>query len=114
MPTPGNGVVAITLTVGNVASGGAGGLDGAGGVCAAALPISDKAATPAIDISLNTYVFQAIGVSYKTVAHHCSQLKAKLVMPRMADLVRVAISCSLGRGDTQLANPQLAEDRPQS
>jgi hypothetical protein len=32
----------------------------------------------------------------------------------MADLIRVAISCGLGRGDVQLASPQLAEQKPQS
>jgi len=50
-----------------------------------------------------TEIAEAIGVSYKTVANHCTQLKAKLATPRMADLIRVAISCGLGRGELQLA-----------
>lgn len=51
-----------------------------------------------------TEIAEAIGVSYKTVANHCSQLKAKLGTPRMADLIRVALSCGLGGGDPQLAS----------
>jgi two-component system, NarL family, invasion response regulator UvrY len=49
------------------------------------------------DGSSLTEIAEAIGVSYKTVANHCSQLKAKLATPRMADLVRLAISCGLSR-----------------
>jgi two-component system, NarL family, invasion response regulator UvrY len=52
-----------------------------------------------------TEIAEAIGVSYKTVANHCSQLKAKLATPRMADLIRVAISYGLGRGEPQLTGP---------
>jgi two-component system invasion response regulator UvrY len=52
-----------------------------------------------------TEIANAIGVSYKTVANHCSQLKAKLATPRMADLIRVAISYGLGRGEPQLSGP---------
>jgi two-component system, NarL family, invasion response regulator UvrY len=52
-----------------------------------------------------TEIANAIGVSYKTVANHCSQLKAKLATPRMADLIRVAISYGLGRGEPQLTGP---------
>jgi DNA-binding CsgD family transcriptional regulator len=33
----------------------------------------------------------AIGVSYKTVANTCTQIKAKLGVTRMADLVRLSI-----------------------
>jgi two-component system, NarL family, invasion response regulator UvrY len=54
------------------------------------------------DGSSLTEIAQAIGVSYKTVANHCSQIKVKLATPRMADLIRVAISSGLGRGDPQL------------
>ncbi len=39
----------------------------------------------------------SLGVSYKTVANQCSQLRTKLAAPRMADLIRVAISCGLTR-----------------
>jgi DNA-binding NarL/FixJ family response regulator len=52
----------------------------------------------------------AIGVSYKTAANHCSLLKAKLATPRTADLIRIAISCGLGRGDGQLAGTLLADN----
>jgi two-component system invasion response regulator UvrY len=53
------------------------------------------------DGSSLTEIAEAIGVSYKTVANHCSLLKAKLATPRMADLIRMAISCGLGRGEPQ-------------
>jgi DNA-binding NarL/FixJ family response regulator len=52
-----------------------------------------------------TEIAEAIGLSYKTVANQCSQLKAKLATPRMADLIRLAIACKLGRGEPQLAVP---------
>jgi two-component system, NarL family, invasion response regulator UvrY len=55
------------------------------------------------DGSSLTEIAEAIGVSYKTVANQCSQLKAKLAAPRMADLIRLAISNGLGRGDVRLA-----------
>ncbi len=48
-------------------------------------------------------IARAIGISYKTVANHCTQLKAKLATPRMADLIRIAISCGLSRSDATLA-----------
>ena len=50
-----------------------------------------------------TEIAEAIGVSYKTVANQCTQLKAKLAAPRMADLIRIAISHGFGRGELQLA-----------
>ena len=50
-----------------------------------------------------TEIAEAIGVSYKTVANQCSLLKAKLATPRMADLIRLAIACGLGRSEPQLA-----------
>jgi two-component system, NarL family, invasion response regulator UvrY len=49
-----------------------------------------------------TEIAQAIGVSYKTVANRCTQLKAKLATPRMADLIRLAIACGLGRDDPKI------------
>ena len=64
------------------------------------------------DGSSLTEIAEAIGVSYKTVANQCTQLKAKLATPRMADLIRVAISCGLGRGEPQLAVPLNTEDNP--
>lgn len=54
------------------------------------------------DGSTLTEIAEAIGVSYKTVANQCSQLKAKLATPRMADLIRIAISSGLGRGDPRV------------
>jgi two-component system, NarL family, invasion response regulator UvrY len=44
-------------------------------------------------------IAQVIGVSYKTVANHCTQMKAKLGTPRTADLIRFAISCGISGGD---------------
>jgi DNA-binding NarL/FixJ family response regulator len=40
-------------------------------------------------------IAESLGVSYKTVANHCSQLRTKLAAPRMADLIRVAIAAGL-------------------
>ena len=57
------------------------------------------------DGSSLTEIAEAIGVSYKTVANQCSQLKAKLATPRMADLIRMAIAYGLGRGEPQFAAP---------
>jgi two-component system, NarL family, invasion response regulator UvrY len=45
----------------------------------------------------------AIGVSYKTVANHCSQLKARLATPRTADLIRLAIAHGFSDRDLGLA-----------
>jgi two-component system, NarL family, invasion response regulator UvrY len=56
-----------------------------------------------------TEIAGTIGVSYKTVANHCSQLKARLATPRMADLIRIAISYGLSYGDARLAG-SLATD----
>jgi two-component system invasion response regulator UvrY len=61
------------------------------------------------DGSSLTEIAEAIGISYKTVANHCSQLKTKLASPRMADLIRLALSCGLGRSEPQLrGEPRLA------
>lgn len=57
-----------------------------------------------------TEIAEAIGVSYKTVANQCSQLKAKLATPRMADLIRVALAAGLGRADPQLDSPHAPAD----
>jgi two-component system, NarL family, invasion response regulator UvrY len=45
----------------------------------------------------------AVGIGYKTVANHCSQLKAKLGVARTADLIRVAVSLGISKGDAPLA-----------
>ncbi|HEY1798212.1 MAG TPA: response regulator transcription factor [Stellaceae bacterium] len=47
--------------------------------------------------SLNQ-IAETIGVSYKTVANTCGQIKAKLGAPRTADLVRIAIQRGLTQG----------------
>jgi DNA-binding CsgD family transcriptional regulator len=44
-------------------------------------------------------IAETLGISYKTVANHCRQLRAKLATPRMADLIRVAIAAGLSRPD---------------
>jgi two-component system invasion response regulator UvrY len=59
-------------------------------------------------------IARAIGVSYKTVANHCSQLKAKLATPRTADLIRIAISSGLSRSDDRLAGSLPADGDRQS
>jgi two-component system invasion response regulator UvrY len=47
--------------------------------------------------SLNQ-IAETIGVSYKTVANTCGQIKAKLGVPRTADLVRIAIQRGIAQG----------------
>jgi two-component system, NarL family, invasion response regulator UvrY len=56
-----------------------------------------------------TEIAGALGIGYKTVANHCSQLKAKLATPRMADLIRLAISSGLSAADAALTEPFPAE-----
>ncbi|HTZ78747.1 MAG TPA: response regulator transcription factor [Stellaceae bacterium] len=48
-------------------------------------------------------IAEAIGVSYKTVANNCSQLKTKLGVGRTADLIRLSIMHGLV--ETAAANP---------
>jgi two-component system, NarL family, invasion response regulator UvrY len=43
-------------------------------------------------------IADAIGVCYKTVANHCTRLKAKLGAARTVDLVRIAISHGISSG----------------
>lgn len=47
--------------------------------------------------SLNQ-IADTIGISYKTVANTCGQIKAKLGAPRTADLVRIAIQHGIAQG----------------
>lgn len=47
--------------------------------------------------SLNQ-IADAIGISYKTVANTCGQIKSKLGAPRTADLVRIAIRHGIAQG----------------
>lgn len=43
-------------------------------------------------------IADAVGISYKTAANNCSQLKSKLGAPNTADLIRIAIQCgAIGR-----------------
>jgi two-component system, NarL family, invasion response regulator UvrY len=44
-----------------------------------------------------TEIAHALGVSYKTIANHCTQLKARLATPRTADLIRFAIASGLAK-----------------
>ncbi|HEX5318614.1 MAG TPA: response regulator transcription factor [Stellaceae bacterium] len=43
-------------------------------------------------------IADTIGISYKTVANTCGQIKAKLGAPRTADLVRIAIQHGIAQG----------------
>jgi two-component system, NarL family, invasion response regulator UvrY len=43
-------------------------------------------------------IAEAVGVSYKTVANGCGQLKAKLGVARTTDLVRIAVEARGGAG----------------
>ncbi|MBV9778119.1 MAG: response regulator transcription factor [Acetobacteraceae bacterium] len=45
-----------------------------------------------------TEIAGALGLSYKTVANTCSQIKAKLGVARTADLIRVAIEIGVAPG----------------
>ena len=42
-----------------------------------------------------TEIAEALGVSYKTVANTCSQIKAKLGVSKTADLVRLSVEIGL-------------------
>ncbi len=46
-------------------------------------------------------IADAIGIGYKTVANHCTNLKAKLGATRTADLMRIAISRGISNGDAR-------------
>jgi two-component system invasion response regulator UvrY len=48
-------------------------------------------------------IADALGISYKTVANNCSQMKAKLGVKRTADLIRIAL-----RNDLAVAAPATA------
>ena len=50
-------------------------------------------------------IADTIGVSYKTAANNCSQIKAKLGAARTADLVRIAIRAGLTDYDVRLSKP---------
>lgn len=41
-------------------------------------------------------IADALGLGYKTIANSCTQIKAKLGVPRTADLVRLGIQAGLG------------------
>jgi len=58
-------------------------------------------------------IADAIGVSYKTVANHCSQIKAKLGAARTPDLIRIAISYGISTRDTSLADSMPEENKLQ-
>ena len=50
-------------------------------------------------------IASVIGVSYKTVANHCTQIKAKLGTARTADLIRIAISYGISTGEAGQSTP---------
>ncbi len=50
-----------------------------------------------------TEIAETLGVGYKTIANHCTRLRARLAAPRMADLIRAAISFGLSSDDLRLA-----------
>ena len=56
-------------------------------------------------------IADAMGASYKTVANHCTQLKAKLGAARTADLLRIAISHGISRGDARTRRPAYRQAR---
>ena len=57
-------------------------------------------------------IASAIGVSYKTVANHCTQIKAKLGAARTADLIRIAITHGICDSDTVLVASTADEPDP--
>ena len=59
-------------------------------------------------------IADAIGISYKTVANHCSQIKAKLGATRTADLIRIAIASGISSRDTGPATAVSGAANPRS
>jgi DNA-binding CsgD family transcriptional regulator len=47
-------------------------------------------------------IADALGISYKTAANNCSQIKAKLRVASTADLIRIAIRHGLADYDASL------------
>jgi two-component system, NarL family, invasion response regulator UvrY len=52
-------------------------------------------------------IAQTVGIAYSTVANHCRQLKAKLGVPRTADLIRIALSFEINKADGSVAERDL-------
>jgi two-component system, NarL family, invasion response regulator UvrY len=50
-------------------------------------------------------IADTLGISYKTVANNCSQIKGKLGASGTADLIRIAIRSGITDGDADLAAP---------
>ncbi len=50
-------------------------------------------------------IADTLGISYKTVANNCSQIKGKLGASSTADLIRIAIRSGVTDGDADLATP---------
>lgn len=50
-------------------------------------------------------IADTLGISYKTVANNCSQIKGKLGASTTADLIRIAIRSGVTDGDADLAAP---------
>ena len=56
-------------------------------------------------------IADTLGISYKTAANNCSQIKDKLGASGTADLIRIAIRSGLTDRDADLAAPPTREDR---
>jgi DNA-binding NarL/FixJ family response regulator len=56
-------------------------------------------------------ISDTIGISYKTVANNCVQIKAKLGVQRTAELVRIAVLFGIGQGAADVT-PSDAAGRP--
>jgi DNA-binding NarL/FixJ family response regulator len=52
-------------------------------------------------------IADTLGISYKTAANNCSQIKGKLGASGTADLIRIAIRCGLTDRDADLAAPPI-------
>lgn len=56
-------------------------------------------------------IADTIGVSYKTVANNCVQIKAKLGVQRTAELVRIAVLFGIGQDGAIFASSDAADPR---
>jgi DNA-binding NarL/FixJ family response regulator len=50
-------------------------------------------------------IADTVGISYKTVANNCAQIKAKLGVQRTAELVRIAVLFGIGQSGMGFAPP---------
>lgn len=59
-------------------------------------------------------IADTVGISYKTVANNCVQIKAKLGVQRTAELVRIAVLFGIGQGEPGFVPPASDGVRQQS